>query len=63
MGNVMVQAFAQNRVGSLEEIRAAVRDSFEASTYEPDAGEWSGRRERFSKLLEEAPALDISEGG
>jgi rhamnulokinase len=63
MGNVMVQAYAQNRVGSLEEIRAVVRDSFEASTYEPSAGEWSGSRERFSKLLDEASALHISEGG
>jgi rhamnulokinase len=65
MGNVMVQAFAQKRVGSPEEIRAVVRDSFEASTYEPggDAEEWSGLRERFSKLLEETSALHISEGG
>jgi rhamnulokinase len=65
MGNVMVQAFAQKRVGSPEEIRAVVRDSFEASTYEPrgDAEEWSGFRERFSRLLEEASALHISEGG
>src|ERR687890_605096 len=63
MGNVMVQAYAQNRVRSLEEIRAVVRDSFEASTYEPSAGEWSGSRERFSKLLDEASALHISEGG
>ena len=61
MGNVMVQAFAQDQVGSLEEIRAVVRDSFEASTYEPggDAEEWSGLRERFSRLIEEASALDI----
>jgi rhamnulokinase len=65
MGNVMVQAFAQGRVGSLEEIRAVVRDSFESTTYEPGGGdrEWSGLRERFSKLLEEAAALEISEGG
>ena len=65
VGNVMVQAFAKDRVGSLEEIRAVVRDSFEASTYEPggNADEWSGLRERFSELLEEASALDISEGG
>ena len=65
MGNVMVQAFAQDRVGSLEEIRAVVRDSFEASTYEPggDADEWSGLRERFSRLIDEAHALEISEGG
>ena len=62
MGNVMVQAFAQDRVGSPEEIRAVVRDSFEASTYEPggDAERWSGLRERFSLLLEGAPTLDIS---
>jgi rhamnulokinase len=65
MGNVMVQAFARDRVGSLEEIRAVIGDSFEAPTYEPggDAEEWSGLRERFSKLLEEAPAPHISEGG
>jgi rhamnulokinase len=65
MGNVMVQAFAQGRVGSLEEVRAVVRDSFESTTYEPGGGdrEWSGLRERFSKLLEEAAALEISEGG
>ena len=65
MGNVMVQVFAQGRVGSLKEIRAVVRDSFQASTYEPggDTDEWSGLCERFSKLLEEASTLDISEGG
>ena len=64
IGNVMVQAFAQDRVGSLEEMRAVVRDSFEASTYGPnDADEWSGLREKFSKLLKEASALDIPEGG
>jgi rhamnulokinase len=65
MGNVMVQVFAQGRAGSLEEIRAVIRDSFEASTYEPGGGkdDWSGLRERFSKLLEEDPTLDIPEGG
>jgi rhamnulokinase len=65
MGNVMVQAFAQNRVGSLEEVRTVVRDSFESTTYEPggDGEEWSGLRERFSKLLKEDPTLDIPEGG
>jgi rhamnulokinase len=65
MGNVMVQAFAQGRVGSPEEIRAAVRDSFEASTYEPDGDpdEWSGLYDRFSRLVEGTHALDIPEGG
>jgi rhamnulokinase len=65
IGNVMVQAFAQDRVGSLEEIRAVVRDSFEASAYEPsgDPEEWSELRERFSRLIEETHTLDIPEGG
>ena len=65
MGNVMVQAFARDRVGSLEEIRSVVRDSFEASTYEPGGGaeEWSGLRERFARLIEEAHSLEVSEGG
>lgn len=65
MGNVMVQAFARGRVGSLEEIRAVVRRSFEATTYEPggDADDWPGLHERFSRLVDAAPALDVSEGG
>src|SRR5919106_1799455 len=65
MGNVMVQAFAQGRVGSPEEIKAVVRDSFESTTYEPggDPEEWSGLYERFSRLIEAAQVLDIPEGG
>jgi rhamnulokinase len=64
MGNVMVQAFARDRVGSLEEIRSVVRNSFEATTYEPGgAEEWSGLRERFGRLIEEAHSLEVSEGG
>jgi rhamnulokinase len=65
MGNVMVQAFARGQVGSLEEIRAVVHHSFEATTYEPsgDTNDWSGLHERFSRLVDAAPALDDSEGG
>jgi rhamnulokinase len=65
MGNVMVQAFAQGRVSSLEEMRAVVRDSFKVSAYEPggDADEWSELRGRFSRLIEVTHALEISEGG
>ena len=65
MGNVMVQAFARGRVGSREEIRAVVGDSFETSAYEPggDADEWSGLYERFSRLIAEAHAVEIPEGG
>ena len=65
MGNVMVQAFAQSQVGSLEDIRAVISDSFEASTFEPggDADEWAGLRERFSRIIGDAHALEITEGG
>src|SRR5215213_223992 len=65
MGNVMVQAFARGRVGSLEEIRGVISDSFETSAYDPggDAEEWSGLYERFLRLIEAAHALDIPEGG
>ena len=65
VGNVMVQAFAGGRVGSLEEIRAVVRRSFETSTYEPDGsvGEWSGLRARFRRVMDKATRLDPSEGG
>jgi hypothetical protein len=61
----MVQAFARGRVGSLEEIRGVISDSFETSAYEPggDAEEWSGLYERFLRLIEAAHALDIPEGG
>jgi rhamnulokinase len=65
MGNVMVQAFARGRVGSLQEIRAVVRRSFEATTYEPGGDEdaWTGLYERFSRIVDAAPAQDVSEGG
>jgi rhamnulokinase len=65
LGNVMVQAFARDRVGSLEEIRAVVHRSFEVSTYEPDGGadEWSGLRERFSRVVDAGQALGVLEGG
>jgi rhamnulokinase len=62
IGNVMVQALACGRVGSLEEIRTVVRRSFEASTYEPvgSADDYSGLRERFSRIVDAAP--DVSRG-
>jgi len=64
VGNVMVQAFARGRVGSLGEIRDVVSRSFDTSIYEPggSADDWSELRERFSRVVE-APALDLSEGG
>lgn len=62
VGNVMVQAFARGRVGSLEEIRAAVRRSFETTTYEPGKDDQQGPRERFSRVVDAALTLDVPEG-
>ena len=54
IGNVMVQAYARGYVGSLADIRDAVRSSFDARTYDPKdkADEWEEAFERFSKLME-----------
>src|SRR5215210_2808232 len=49
VGNVMVQAFAQDRVGSLDEIREVVRRSVEVREYEPQ-GEEDRWQEAFEKL-------------
>lgn len=63
VGNVMVQALARGRVGSLEEIRAVVRRSFETKTYEPGgADDRTGLRERFSRVVDAARTLKVPEG-
>jgi rhamnulokinase len=63
--NVMVQAFARGYVGSLEEMRTAVRRSVDVRTYEPrgHGNEWDGFYERFPKIIEAAPSLNGLEGG
>jgi rhamnulokinase len=65
LGNVMVQAHASGRVGSLEEIRAVVRGSVETRTHEPvgDADRWAESAERFSGILDVVPVEDDSSGG
>lgn len=65
IGNVMVQALARGRVGSLEEIRAVVRSSVEVERHEPrgDAGRWNDVAERFSELLDTAALQSGPEGG
>ncbi len=65
IGNVMVQAFARGLVGSLEDIRAVVRRSFEVSTYEPggSAEDWSALRARFRRVMDVSVELDLLEGG
>jgi len=58
MGNVMVQALARGRVGSLEEIRAVVRNSVEPRVYEPhDGSGWAEVQERFGGVLDASPTV------
>lgn len=50
-GNLLVQAKALGRVGSLDEIRRVVRDSFELARFEPrDAGPWDEAYAKFSAM-------------
>jgi len=51
-GNIMVQALACGDVGSREEIRAAIRRSFELVRYEPQRrAEWEAAYERFREVV------------
>src|SRR5215210_2865393 len=60
VGNVMVQAFAQDRVGSLDEIREVVRRSVEVREYEPQGEEdrWQEAFEKLRGVIGAAPRLD-----
>ncbi len=52
IGNVMVQALAMGRVGSLAEIRQVVARSTRLARYEPRAStEWDEARRRFDAVL------------
>ena len=64
LGNVMVQAYARGRLGSLDEIREAVRRSVEVREYEPRGAEdaWLGSYEKLRELVRAEPVLD-QEGG
>jgi rhamnulokinase len=51
IGNALVQAMGAGRIGSLSELRAVVRASFDVRTVEPrDAAAFEAHRERFAKL-------------
>lgn len=65
LGNLMVQAHARGHVGSLAEIRAAVRRSVEVWTYEPggDEDRWRELQERFEKVVEVGDSLVVQVGG
>jgi len=51
MGNLMIQALAAGRVGSLEEIRSIVSDSVELGEFRPEhAAEWDRAYARFREI-------------
>jgi rhamnulokinase len=51
IGNVVVQLMALGKIGSLQEARAIIRESFPIVTYEPqDPAPWSEAYDRFVKL-------------
>ena len=61
LGNLMVQAYARGHLGSLEEIRAAVRRSpIELHDYLPmgSADEWDGAYERLRGIMDAAAHPD-----
>lgn len=50
-GNVLVQARSHGEIGTLADIRAAVRESSEVTQYDPDnSAAWQDARGRFAKL-------------
>ncbi|WP_435018121.1 rhamnulokinase [Tundrisphaera sp. TA3] len=51
-GNILLQAMARGRIGSLADARAVVARSFPVATFEPqDAGAWSEAIGRFDGLV------------
>jgi len=53
-GNVITQAMALGHIGSLEEGRRIVRNSFDVATYEPaDVAEWDEAYGRFLAMMEQ----------
>lgn len=61
LGNVLVQARTLGELGSLAEMRQAVRDSSELDTFLPrpaEADRWAQARERFSALRTRMPSSE-----
>lgn len=53
IGNVLVQAVAVGRVGSLAEAREIVRENFNVKRYEPrDVGKWDTAYHRYGEVLQ-----------
>ncbi len=51
-GNILVQVMAIGEIGSLDEIRAVVRASFELQTYTPNTSEKARWDEKFGRFVE-----------
>jgi rhamnulokinase len=55
IGNVIVQMMALGHVGSLEDGRRIIRNSFDVASYEPSGGdEWDEAYNRFLTLMEQS---------
>ncbi|HEV3477699.1 MAG TPA: rhamnulokinase family protein [Rubrobacteraceae bacterium] len=66
LGNLMVQAYALGYLGSLEEIRAAVRGSpVEVRDYEPEGSgdDWEEAYERLQRIMGAAVQMDREGAG
>jgi rhamnulokinase len=65
LGNLMVQAYAQGRLSSLEEIRESVRRSVEVCEYGPQGAEdrWQEAYEKLREVVRAAPRLDLEGEG
>jgi len=54
-GNVLMQALCRGRVGSIDEVREVVRNSFTLETFEPAAGDrWDEVYDRYLRIMEKA---------
>jgi rhamnulokinase len=59
LGNVLVQARACGEIGSLAELRAVVRSSYDVRTYEPKQTQveaWQAARGRFAEVMKSTKA-------
>jgi rhamnulokinase len=53
IGNVLVQAMAVGRIGSLAEAREIVRGNFNVKRYEPrDVGKWDAAYRRYMEIVD-----------
>ena len=52
MGNILVQAMADNELGNLAQLRDVVRSSFTAETFEPEnCRKWEEGYEAYMRVI------------